>query len=99
MIELAEGRIIIIQCSIHPGAFSNERLITIKTDDSELSGFINLKHLNVISETTGTITGKVISVNPDSVTIQLPASFFTSAAGKTSVNSTWAQNNLQVAAG
>ena len=99
MLKLAEGNKITVKCSIQPGAFSNERLITIKTDNSDLSGFIDIKHLKIHSDTSGSITGKIISVNPDSVTIQLPASFFTSAAGKTSVNSEWAQSNLRVAAG
>lgn len=93
------GEEVKIPCTIQPGAFPNERLITIKTDDTELTGFVNVEHLIESSQTHGFIIGKIVSQSERSLTIQMPASFFTTASGRTSVNSGWATHNLQMAAG
>ncbi|MFQ5430893.1 MAG: hypothetical protein ACE5EN_00135 [Nitrospinota bacterium] len=99
MSEYTVGDKVRIPCSIQPGAFSSERLIEIETDETIFSGFINIENLQEETESKGYVVGKIISVEPEHITIQIPASLFTSAAGRTSINSSWATSNLQAVAG
>ena len=99
MPEYAVGDKVKIPCSIQPGAFSSERLIIIETDENIFSGFINIDHLEEETESRGYVVGTIISVDQKDYTIKIPASLFTSAAGRTSINSSWATTHLQAAAG
>ena len=91
------GEEIKIPCTIQPGAFPTERLITITTDNAEYTGFVNAEYLTQLSPTEGFIEGKIIAQDEHSITIQFPASFFNTASGRTLVNSNWARSNLQAA--
>jgi len=99
MSGLTVGKKVKIPCNIQPGAFSSERLITIETDETIFSGFINIEHLEEETESRGYVVGTIMSVDPEYYTIKTPASLFTSAAGRTSINSAWATEHLQAAAG
>ena len=97
--RFSPGEEVNIPCTIQPGAFPNERLITIKTDDAELTGFVNVERLIQSGLTHGFIVGRIVYQDKHSMMIQMPASFFTTASGRTSVNSGWATHNLQAATG
>ena len=89
-----KGQIVNIPCEIQPGAFPDERLITVHTDKGIISGFVKAGYL---TETQGReyVRAKVIKVSGDELTIRIPGSFFTAASGVTSVSPNWAYSNLQ----
>ena len=75
--EIAEGRRIRVFCSTSPGAFLNEYLISIDTQDGLISGFIDA---DVVEETEGGanyIWGIVQEIEEETVIVGLPGSFFT----------------------
>jgi len=102
MSRFAVGNIVNIPCSIAPGAFTDERLITIQTESESISGFVKTNFLVLwdkeSEEEHGHVQGKIIDVTPEFITVQIQGSFFTSAAGVASVSAGWAQNNLISAA-
>ena len=97
-ITISTGQFVKIPCGIQPGPFSNERLITIEADNQTFSGFVNIEHLTETSPTQGFVTAKVIDRKLQSVTVQIPASFFNMASGTTSVSSGWVERNWKVGA-
>lgn len=104
MSVLTVGSKVKIPCNIQPGAFSSERLITIETDETIFSGFINIEYLEdeyleEENESRGYVVGTIISEGHEHFTIKIPASLFTSAEGQTSINLAWATEHLQVATG
>ena len=95
MTELIVGATVKIPCTVQPGAFPNERLITIKTDQKEISAFVNTEYLTDVKGENGFIEGKIISKSGDATTIKIRGSFFTGASGKASVNSQWANKHFE----
>jgi hypothetical protein len=91
-------QILRIPCEVRPGAFSTEYLITVRTGEQTVSGFIKKNEVESVRDGKGFIRGKVIKVEKNSITVQFPGSFFTTAAGVASVSSGWASQNFQLAA-
>src|SRR3989442_3903036 len=94
MRDFRKGQIVQIPCEIQPGAFPDERLITVHTDKGIISGFVKAEYLTE-APGGGHVEAKVIKVSGDELTIRLPGSFFTAASGVTSVSPNWAYTNLQ----
>lgn len=88
------GDVVEIPCSVGPGAFSGERLITIELDGNPLSGFVQANYVRESGD-RGIILGRIKDVTDQTVTIQLPGSYFTTAVGMASVSSVWATTHLQ----
>ena len=94
MQKFKSGQEVNVPCTIQPGAFPNERLITIHTDKGDISGFVKAVHLTTPHSTTGYVRGQVIKISGDAVKVRLPGSFFTTALGVASVSAGWAKENL-----
>ena len=75
--EIAEGVEIRVFCSKSPGAFLNEYLIYIDTEDGPISGFIDANAVEETEAGANYIWGIVQEIEGESVIINLPGSFFT----------------------
>ena len=75
--EITRGAKVPVRCSVSPGAFLNEYLITIDTTEGHISGFIDAQE--VIKDGTGRthVYGFVHEIEDDRIVISLPGSFFT----------------------
>ncbi len=71
----------------------DEVLVTIDTDKGIVSGFVKSSFL-VSHNGRDYVQGVVIEASSDLVKVRVPGSFFTTAAGLTTVSSGWAQNNF-----
>ncbi len=98
MSQLREGELVKIPCRFQQGAFPGEFLVTIATDEKEISGFVRQEYLTITGESEGYIEARIIVKDGGQTTLQLvQGSFFTGASGKTSVNSSWADTHLAAA--
>ena len=95
MAAFKKGNMVKILCDVQPGAFPDEKLITIKTDiGGEISGFIK-GNLVIESKGKSYVEGQVIEVTSDHIKVRFPGSFFTTASGLATASRAWASNNLQ----
>jgi len=94
-----EGQRVRIPCVWELWPTPGEFLVTISgTVEGDISGFVREPHLERQPDSDiGFLNGVVLAIEVDSVMVQMPGSFFTTASGKTSVPSAWARDNLQVA--
>lgn len=93
MAAFKPGQRVNIPCETQPGAFPDELLITIATDQGVVSGFVKNDHL-IEHEGRFYVRGEVVEASPDSVKVRIPGSFFTTAAGLTTASSGWATTNI-----
>jgi hypothetical protein len=91
--QFRRGQVVNIPCSIQQGAFPDEVLVTIETDKGVVSGFLK-SSLVVRHNGRNYVQGVVLEASADSVQVRVPGSFFTTAAGLTTVSSGWARNHL-----
>lgn len=94
----SKGQIIKVPCEVQPGAFPAEYLINVRAGKESISGFIPKNLVTLQNDNKGYILGRIVEVKVDLIRVQLPGSFFTTAAGVTSVPSIWARENFQLAA-
>ena len=92
MMEFTPGQAVKIPCSVEPGAFPGERLVTIESDGDRFSGFVRAEFIQ-----GGFVLGTIISVEANGIQVKIPGSFFTKASGTTSVSPGWANSHLQPA--
>ena len=90
--NFAVGQPVRIPCSVEPGAFPGEHLITIHVGGERVSGFVRSEYTR-----DKYVLGTIVGVESDSVTVHIPGSFFTKASGRTMVPAAWASANLQPA--
>lgn len=91
--QFSVGQAVMMPCEdVSPGAFSGESLVTIEFQGERISGFVRSQF--VVGKT---VRGTIINVTADNVTVKLPGSFFTRAAGRTTMPSDWASAHLQPA--
>lgn len=93
MAQFQRGQIVNIPCTIQQGAFPDEVLVTIESDKGIVSGFLK-SSLVVHRNGHDYIRGVVVEASADSVNVRVPGSFFTTAAGLTTVSSGWARNHF-----
>ena len=93
MAQFRRGQKVNIPCNVQKGAFQDEFLVTFETDKGVVSGFLKSSFV-VQHEGRDYIQGVVIEASADSVKVRIPGSFFTTAAGLTTVSSGWARNNF-----
>lgn len=75
--EMTEGARVRVFCSKSPGAFLNEYLISIDTQDGPISGFIDASEVEVTDRGDNYVWGIVHKVEKERIVIDLPGSFFT----------------------
>ena len=94
------GQHVNISCDIHPGAFPDEFLVTLETRDGVTSGFVRTEHItrSLTSHTQGVIHGIIRAIANDTITVQLPGSFFTTAIGLTTFPASWADKHVTATA-
>ena len=93
MTKFRRGQIVNIPCNVQKGAFPDEVLVTIDTDAGVVSGFLR-SSLIVDHKGQHYVQGVVVEASEDSLQVRVPGSFFTTAAGLTTVSSVWARNHL-----
>lgn len=97
MANFKAGDKVQIQCEIGPGAFPTEFLVTFETTQGPISGFV--KKGNIIRDDksgVGYITGEIVSVTPQIITVLVEGSFFTTT-GIATLKRDWADKHVQVA--
>ena len=67
-------------------------MVTIDLDGEKIAGFVREEFVQ-----RGAVRGTVIDIGKDWITVKLPGSFFTRAAGRTRVPADWASEHLQPA--
>lgn len=87
------GQLVNIPCTVQQGAFPDEVLVTIESDKGVVSGFLK-SSLVLHHNGRDYVRGVVVGASPDSVKVRVPGSFFTTAAGLTTVSSGWARNHF-----
>jgi hypothetical protein len=93
MAQFRRGQVVNIPCTVQRGAFPDEVLVTIESDKGVVSGFLKS---SLVAHRNGHhyIQGVVIEASAESVQVRIPGSFFTTAAGLTTVSSGWARNHF-----
>jgi hypothetical protein len=74
-----------VPCTIQLGPFSDERLISVETEDGPILGFVQQNNLRTADGEQGFVKGVVVEASSDSITVRLFGSFFTTALGIASV--------------
>jgi len=95
--KFRSGQVVKVPCHVQPGAFPDERLVTIPTDKGDISGFVKAEYVTESQGTSGYVQGTVVEVGPDAIKVRLPGSFFTTALGVASVSPGWASQHLAAA--
>jgi hypothetical protein len=93
MAQFRRGQIVNIPCDVQKGAFPDEVLVTMHTDSGVISGFLK-SSLVVRRNGHDYVQGIVVEASADAVKVRVPGSFFTTAAGLTTVSSGWARDHL-----
>lgn len=74
--ELSTGDVVGVPCQVKPGPFSNELLISFDTISGAISGFVRENELRQEGE-KWYVRAVVQSTQPDSITVRIRGSFFT----------------------
>lgn len=94
MANFEEGQKVLIRLlDVQPGPF-NEKLVVIEREQANLSGFVDEKYL-VKKGDSWYLVGTVRSVTLEGLRVNLPGSFFTTAAGIASMSQDWAKRNVE----
>lgn len=93
MAEFKQGQRVLVRVdNLQPGPF-DERLVVIKSEPANLSGFVDARFIEK-RNSHDFLPGRIVEVTPNTVSLRLPGSFFTSAAGMASVSRDWAELNV-----
>jgi hypothetical protein len=90
------GQRVHVKCSIQPGAFADERLVTLDTVSGPISGFVASDHIVHEGHEEGYLAATIDSVSKESVTLWIEGSFFTTN-GLADLSPSWAQANVEPA--
>ena len=71
------GQDVRVSCSVSPGPFPDERLVTVETVDGPISGFVHSEDLIEKEKESGFLAGRVVAWDGEIVTVRLRGSFFT----------------------
>ncbi len=71
------GQAVRIRCTVRPGPFSNERLISVQGCDGPILGFVQIAHLECADAGDGFVVARVVGVNARKIRVYLVGSFFT----------------------
>jgi hypothetical protein len=84
--EFRKGQEVWVACQAQPGAFPDERLVTINSTTGPISGFVKTADLEKPDSGTTHVRGWILAVSADTVELRIPGSFFTTASGIASVS-------------
>ncbi|HEV3110182.1 MAG TPA: hypothetical protein VGY99_06785 [Candidatus Binataceae bacterium] len=85
MADFKKGQEVWVLCEAQPGAFPDERLVTINSTTGPISGFVKTAYLEQPNSRTSHVRAQILSVLPDAVELRIPGLFFTTASGIASV--------------
>lgn len=88
------GQWVNIPCDIGTGAFPDEYLVTLTTQNGPSSGFVQARHVN---KPAGSIRGIISKIDGETITVQLPGEFFTTAMGFMTFPAPWVNKHVTVA--
>ncbi len=88
------GQSVNVPCDIGNGAFSDEYLVTLTTQKGPSSGFVQDRYVN---KSAGSIRGIIRKIDGETITIQLPGSYFLTAMGFMTFRAHWANEHITVA--
>ena len=92
MTEFQIGKIVGVPCQISSGAFSEEKFITLESDQEIITGFVNDRLLFNIEGKRGYVYGIVQEINTPTIDVWIEGSFFnTSGLAKFDID--WANYN------
>jgi hypothetical protein len=91
------GQTIWIPCQIQGGAFSNEYLVSIETEEGISSGFADDRDVRPDSSGSerGAIRATILELAPNAIKVRIHGSFFATAAGMMQFSSNWASSHLR----
>jgi hypothetical protein len=96
-VMFSKGQTVGIPCEIKGGAFSNEYLVSIATEEGLISGFADQRDVrpDPKNRERGVIRAIVEETSADRIKVRIFGSFFTTAAGMMQFSSHWANEHLQ----
>jgi len=88
--NFASGELVGVPCSIQHGAFPDERLVMVETEDGAIWGFVNQSNLQIgdshgDEDHRGYVKSAVVDQGHESILVKMFGSFFTTAIGLASV--------------
>src|SRR3989442_1160074 len=100
--QFERGQTVLVPCEVQPGPFPTERLVTVRVEMREIAGFVKTDFLvgptpraPLPRSGPAFVVARIEEATPDNITVTLPGSFFTTAAGRTAVSPSWANEHLQ----
>lgn len=75
-----------ICCEAQPGAFPDERLVTVDTIAGPISGFVKTADLERPDASETRVRGRIIAIDDHAIKVRIAGSFFTTATGIASVS-------------
>lgn len=93
MATFSVGQIVQIRCEVQPGPFSTEMLVTFQAMDGPVSGFVQRAKIKSLSNGEGCLDAVVKEVSPDTMTVVVEGSFFTTT-GLAHLSRVWADANV-----
>lgn len=88
-----QGNVVKIPITVRPGAFINERFISLQTLSGMISGFVSAEDVLDVNGDRGFIQGTVLDVKKDTVVVRIKGSFFTTT-GLAVLSRDWATSHL-----
>ena len=77
MTQLSPGLSVRIKCTVQPGPFSEERLVSFDTITGPVTGFVREGNLVNRDNNHWLVQGTVIAVDRDVIEVRVEGSFFT----------------------
>lgn len=96
MRKFKKGTVVAIPCTVQPGAFPMEKLVSIQSLFGIITGFVPSDSQSYVQGDQGYIRGIVRKVQADKVLVEMKGSFFTTT-GLAELEPKWAASNLRVA--
>ena len=97
MASYTPNQSVLIRCEIQAGPFPTEALVTFQTVDGPVSGFVRSANVRKLTGGEGYISAVVKEASPETVTVVVEGSFFTTN-GLAYLNRAWADSNVSLAA-
>lgn len=94
MTDFKLGEVVGIPCEINSGPFSEEKFITVRSENEVFTGFVSEKLLYNIIGDNGYVYGIVQDIKEGMVNVWIDGSFF-NTAGLTKFNIDWANTNIK----
>ena len=94
MSRFVPGQEVMIPCSVARSGPPGEVVVDMESAHGLVSGFVNAKAVTGDGD-RGLIRGWIVEVSGESVVVQVPGEFLTTASGKAELRADWADTHLQ----